>query len=172
LNQEMIARRVPVGEVLTRPAARGRKQRRGGGATVRPSGGGAPATLTVASALLQESLVYYPDAAKFAPSSAELHLQSSVVAAMLGNWRVCESMLDQAEEIDRQTPHLDRKIEASKIWIPREMVKVIQERAKSGGKLSDDATAAWNKLKLLLERSDSVPGEPVRQAMRSFFKTS
>lgn len=171
LNQEMIARRVPVGEVLTRPAARGRNQRRGGGATVRPSGG-APATLTVASALLQESLVYYQDAAKFAPSSAELHLQSSAVAAMLGNWRVCESMLDQAEEIDRQTPHLDRKIEASKIWIPREMVKVIQERAKSGGKLSDDATAAWNKLKLLLERSESVPGEPVRQAMRSFFKTS
>jgi hypothetical protein len=171
LNEEMIARRVPIGEILTRPGARGRNQRRGPGATVRPSGG-APGSLTVSSALLQESLYYFQEAAKFAPSSAELHLQSSVVAAMLGNWRVCESMLDQAEEIDRQTPHLDRKIEASKIWIPREMVKVIQERADSGGKLSDEATAAWNKLKLLLDRSESVPGEPVRLALRSFFKTS
>jgi hypothetical protein len=119
---------------------------------------------------LQESLYYYQEAAKFAPSSAELHLQTAAVAAMQGNWRVCESMLDQAEEIDRQTPHLDRKIEASKIWIPREMVKVIEQRAKAGGKIAGDSSPPLDKLKLLLDRSESVPGEPVRQALRSFFK--
>ena len=168
LNDEMTARRVPIGEILTRPASRARGQGRGAGAAVRPSGSAGP--LTVSSALLQESLYYYQEAAKFAPSSAELHLQTAAVAAMQGNWRVCESMLDQAEEIDRQTPHLDRKIEASKIWIPREMVKVIEQRAKAGGKISGDSSPSLDKLKLLLDRSESVPGEPVRQALRSFFK--
>lgn len=80
-------------------------------------------------------------------------------------------MLDQAEEIDRQTPHQDRKIDAAKIWIPREMVAAMEERAKAGKKISDEGNPDWDNLKLLLDRSDSVPGEPVRRTLRSFFKT-
>jgi hypothetical protein len=50
------------------------------------------------------------------------------------------------------------------------MVKVIEQRAKAGGKIAGDSSPPLDKLKLLLDRSESVPGEPVRQALRSFFK--
>jgi predicted PilT family ATPase len=107
-----------------------------------------------------------------APANAELHLQTAVVAAMQGNWKVCESMLDLAEEIDQQTPHRDRKIQAAKIWIPREMVQVLESRARAGKKIPEEGSPEWDVLKGLLDKSDSVPGEPVRQSLRSFLGKS
>ena len=113
---------------------------------------------------------YYQEATKYAPASAELHLQTAIVAAMQSNWKVCEQMLDEAEKIDSQTPHRDRKIQAAKVWVPREMVPVIEERAVAGKKISEEGNPDWDQLKELIARSDSVPGEPVRRSLRSFFK--
>ncbi|MFN6398801.1 MAG: O-antigen ligase family protein [Planctomycetota bacterium] len=167
LNDELAFRRQGGGPALRASGTGGGRPRGGGGG----GGGGGPAR-SIATLLLQDSLKYYQESTKFAPASAELHLQTAVVAAMQGNWKVCQGMLEQAEEIDRQTPHRDRKIESTKIWIPREMVKSIQERATAGKKISDEGNPEWDKLKILIDRSDSVPGEPVRQTLRSFFKES
>jgi hypothetical protein len=52
------------------------------------------------------------------------------------------------------------------------MVKSIQERATAGKKIPQEGNPEWDKLKILIDRSDSVPGEPVRQTLRSFFKES
>jgi hypothetical protein len=50
------------------------------------------------------------------------------------------------------------------------MVPVIEERAVAGKKISEEGNPEWDKLKELIARSDSVPGEPVRRSLRSFFK--
>ena len=165
LNEELAFRRQGGGPALRASGSGGGRSRGAGGR------GGGPSR-SIATLLLQDSLRYYQEATKFAPASAELHLQTAVVAAMQGNWKVCQAMLDKAEEIDRETPHRDRKIESTKIWIPKEMVQSIQERAKAAKRISDEENPDWEKLKILIERSDSVPGEPVRQTLRSFFKES
>jgi hypothetical protein len=168
LNDELAARRTPqgAGPGVRGPAASGGARGAGG----RASGGRASGARSVATQLIQDSFRYYQEATKYAPASAELHLQTAVVAAMQSNWKVCEQMLDEAEKIDSQTPHRDRKIEAAKVWVPREMVPVIEERAVAGKKISEEGNPEWDKLKELIARSDSVPGEPVRRSLRSFFK--
>ena len=168
LNDELAARRTPqgAGPGVRGPAASGGARGAGG----RASGGRASGARSVATQLIQDSFRYYQEATKYAPASAELHLQTAVVAAMQSNWKVCEQMLDEAEKIDSQTPHRDRKIEAAKVWVPREMVPVIEERAVAGKKISEEGNPDWDQLKELIARSDSVPGEPVRRTLRSFFK--
>jgi len=165
LNEQLASLRQGGGPPLRASGTGGGRSRGPGGA-----GGAAPPTKTIGTLLLQDALRYYQEATKFAPASAELHLQTATVAAMQGNWKVSQAMLEKAEEIDLQTPHRDRKIDAAKIWIPREMVPVLEERAKAGKKIPEQGSPEWDKLKILLDRSDLVPGEPVRQCLRSFFQ--
>lgn len=168
LNEELAMRRQGGGPPLRASGTGGGGGGRGRGPGA--GGGAPPRTKTIATLLLQDSLRYYQEATKYAPASAELHLQTAAVAAMQGNWKVCEAMLDKAEEIDQQTPHRDRKIAATKIWIPREMVSVLEDRAKAAKKIPEEGSPEWDKLKILLDRSELVPGEPVRLSLRSFFK--
>jgi O-antigen ligase len=162
LTEEMAFRRQGDGPALRGPSASGGARSRGGAAR-------ATATRTIGTQLQEDSLRYYQEATKYAPANAELHLQTAIVAAMLGNWKVCEAKLDQAEEIDRETKHRDRKIEAARIWIPHELAPLLGDRAKSAKKIPEDSSPQWDTFKRLVDRSDSVPGEPVRQMLRSFF---
>jgi hypothetical protein len=162
LTEEMAFRRQGGGPALRGPSASGGARSRGGAAR-------ATATRTIGTQLQEDSLRYYQEATKYAPANAELHLQTAIVAAMLGNWKVCEAKLDQAEEIDRETKHRDRKIEAARIWMPRELAPLLEDRAKSAKKIPEDSNPQWDTFKRLVDRSDSVPGEPVRQMLRSFF---
>ncbi|MCY3006378.1 MAG: O-antigen ligase family protein [Planctomycetota bacterium] len=163
LAEEMAFRRQGGGPALRGPSASGAGRSRGG--ADRPT-----ATRTIGTQLQEDSLRYYQEATKYAPANAELHLQTAIVAAMLGNWKVCEARLDQAEEIDRETKHRDRKIEAARVWIPHELAPLIEDRAKSAKKIPEESSPQWDAVKKLLDRNDSVPGEPVRQMLRSFFK--
>ena len=162
LTEEMAFRRQGGGPALRGPSASGGARTRGGAAR-------ATTTRTIGTQLQEDSLRYYQEATKYAPANAELHLQTAMVAAMLGNWKVCEAKLDQAEEIDRETKHRDRKIEAARIWIPHELAPLLEDRAKSAKKIPEDSSPQWDTFKRLVDRSDSVPGEPVRQMLRSFF---
>ena len=162
LTEEMAFRRQGGGPALRGPSASGGARSRGGAAR-------ATTTRTIGTQLQEDSLRYYQEATKYAPANAELHLQTAMVAAMLGNWKVCEAKLDQAEEIDRETKHRDRKIEAARIWIPHELAPLLEDRAKSAKKIPEDSSPQWDTFKRLVDRSDSVPGEPVRQMLRSFF---
>jgi O-antigen ligase len=162
LTEEMAFRRQGGGPALRGPSASGGARSRGGAAR-------ATATRTIGTQLQEDSLRYYQEATKYAPANAELHLQTAIVAAMLGNWKVCEAKLDQAEEIDRETEHRDRKIEAARIWMPHELAPLLEDRAKSAKKIPEDSSPQWDTFKRLVDRSDSVPGEPVRQMLRSFF---
>ena len=162
LTEEMAFRRQGGGPALRGPSASGGARSRGGA-------GRATATRTIGTQLQEDSLRYYQEATKYAPANAELHLQTAIVAAMLGNWKVCEAKLDQAEQIDRETKHRDRKIEAARIWMPHELAPLLEDRAKSAKKIPEDSSPQWDTFKRLVDRSDSVPGEPVRQMLRSFF---
>mgnify|MGYP003336800603 CR=1 FL=1 len=136
--------------------------------------GAAPAVQVpmVGRRMLQEAKQYYGEATKLNPASAELHLQAAVVAAMIGDWKMVQEMVDRASEIDGATRHLDRKIDAAKIWVPRAMVPVIESQAKRGGRLNEEENEDWKGFKQLNDRNESVPGEPVYRLLRSLLKRS
>ena len=114
-----------------------------------------------------ESVEFFRQAALNAQASAETQLQGAMAAALVGNWKVSEKLLEKAEEIDRLTSHSDRKIQATRIWVPRKMLAGFEKSATSANRLVVDGNSDWNAWKVLVQRSESVPGEPVARLLRS-----
>jgi len=52
------------------------------------------------------------------PNSVQTQLQAAVGAAAIGRWLEMGRYLEMAEAIDRVTPHLDRKINATVVYLP------------------------------------------------------
>jgi hypothetical protein len=123
LTEEMAFRRQGDGPALRGPSASGGARSRGGAAR-------ATATRTIGTQLQEDSLRYYQEATKYAPANAELHLQTAIVAAMLGNWKVCEAKLDQAEEIDREVRKLVNEAHVRATTIIRESRAKLDELAR------------------------------------------
>jgi hypothetical protein len=114
-----------------------------------------------------ESVEFFRQAALNAQASAETQLQGAMAAALVGNWKISEKLLEKAEEIDRLTSHSDRKIQATRIWVPRKMLAGFEKSATSANRIVVEGNADWNAWKVQVQRSESVPGEPVARLLRS-----
>lgn len=62
-------------------------------------------------------------ATKLNPSSASCHLQTAVFLYWAQDTEAAKASLEMAEKIDQATPHADRKIAVSSIWVPVELVR-------------------------------------------------
>ena len=57
-------------------------------------------------------------AAQLNPSSAQCHLQLAVFLYWANDFDAAKSALERADKIDQTTPHADRKLLVSSIWVP------------------------------------------------------
>jgi hypothetical protein len=110
--------------------------------------------------MLSESIEFFRQAGLYAQSSAQTQLQGAMSAAVVGNWKVSEKMLEKAEEIDRLTQHADRKIQAARVWVSRKMVSAFEKAAVSAKRLDPEGNTDWAEWKSQVERGESVAGEP------------
>lgn len=117
--------------------------------------------------MLSESTEFFRQAGLHAQSSAQTQLQGAMAAAVVGNWKVSEKMLEKAEEIDRLTQHADRKIQAARVWVSRKMVSAFEKAAVSAKRLDPEGNTDWAEWKSQVERSESVAGEPAARLLRS-----
>jgi hypothetical protein len=117
--------------------------------------------------MLSESIEFFRQAGLYAQSSAQTQLQGAMSAAVVGNWKVSEKMLEKAEEIDRLTQHTDRKIQAARVWVSRKMVSAFEKAAVSAKRLDPEGNTDWAEWKSQVERGESVAGEPAARLLRS-----
>ncbi len=114
-----------------------------------------------------DSVEFFRQAALNAQASAEMQLQGAMAAALVGNWKVSEKLLEKAQGIDELTSHSDRKIQATRIWVPRKMLAGFEKSAISANRLVVEGNSDWKAWKEQVQRSESVPGEPVARLLRS-----
>ena len=64
---------------------------------------------------------YFSMAAEFYPNSAQVRLQAAVGAAWCGETAEARFQAEKAFEIDRETPHADRKLSGVVVFFPKEL---------------------------------------------------
>ena len=64
---------------------------------------------------------YFCKAAEFYPNSAQARLQAAIGAAWCGETAEAQFQLEKAVEIDRETPHADRKLSGVVVFFPKEL---------------------------------------------------
>jgi O-antigen ligase len=64
---------------------------------------------------------YFCKAAEFYPNSAQARLQAAVGAAWCGETEEAHFQVEKAAEIDRETPHADRKLLGCVVFFPKEL---------------------------------------------------
>lgn len=67
---------------------------------------------------LELALGYYEQAVARYPSSIGLRAQMAVNLSIAGKWKESKRELDAAIELDKQTPHLDKKLNSQLLWLP------------------------------------------------------
>ncbi len=64
---------------------------------------------------------YYSKSASLYPNSAQTQLQAAVIAAWCGKISEAKTHWSKAEQVDRETPHVDRKLSAVMVFFPKEL---------------------------------------------------
>jgi hypothetical protein len=64
---------------------------------------------------------YFCKSAEFYPNSAHTRLQAAVGAAWCGNAALAKLHTEKAVQIDRETPHADRKLSGVVVFFPKEL---------------------------------------------------
>lgn len=67
---------------------------------------------------LQKSLYFFTNAVESFPSDIQLRLQLAVSCVLVGDLPTAEKQLSVAQDLDRSTPHLDRKLQSQMVWFP------------------------------------------------------
>lgn len=78
-------------------------------------------TKDLAFAAKRLAFKYFCSAAEFYPNSAQTRLQAAVGAVWCGETREAHFQVEKAAEIDRETPHADRKISGVVVFFPKEL---------------------------------------------------
>ena len=91
-------------------------------------------------------------AAELYPHSIQTQLQAGVAAAWCGKYPEAKAYCQKVEEIDRETPHLDRKLASVFVFFPTQLDTMESPLAKD----------SW------IEKQDrSAKGEPVLKWLRT-----
>jgi len=94
----------------------------------------------------------FSKAAELYPNSIQTQLQASVAAAWCGKYPEAQAYCQKVEEIDRETPHLDRKLASVFVFFPTQLDTMASPLGKD----------SW------IERQDrSAKGEPVLKWLRT-----
>lgn len=67
---------------------------------------------------VDQALGHYRQAVARYPSGIGLRIQLAATLALAKTWNEAQTELDKALELDRQTPHLDKKIAAQQVYLP------------------------------------------------------
>jgi len=110
--------------------------------------------LSIAAQMRDRVRVYemFSKAAELYPNSIQTQLQASVAAAWCGKHLEAQAYCQKVEEIDRETPHLDRKLASVFVFFPTQLDTMASPLGKD----------SW------IERQDrSAKGEPVLKWLRT-----
>ncbi len=91
---------------------------------------------------------YFAKSAALYPNSVQTQLQAAVVAVWCGKTEEAIRHANKAEEIDRETPHADRKLAAAVVFFPKKLelsMGPLGEQAKVGepGYAKGEPTLQW-----------------------------
>jgi len=112
------------------------------------------ADFSIAAQMRDKVRVYemFSRAAELYPNSIQTQLQASVAAAWCGKYPEVQAYCQKVEEIDRKTPHLDRKLASVFVFFPTQLDTTASPLGKD----------SW------IERQDrSAKGEPVLKWLRT-----
>ncbi len=89
------------------------------------------------SSILKKELAYqyFSRAAESYPNSASTQLQAAIGAAWCGRYNEAKQYRSKVESIERETPHLDRKLAAVVVYFPKELensTSPLDGQARSG----------------------------------------
>ena len=95
---------------------------------------------------------YISKAAELYPNSAQSQLQAAVVATWCGKHAEAKQYMSQVENIDRETPHTDRKLSAVVVYFPMQL---------------EAATAPLESKAKVEKQSGFAKGEPTMRWLRT-----